>query len=117
MRKPVGVTCKHDRDPMNNWRCRICGDEPDRSERLRPIGAETCNALITEAPLTPAELDGLRLHFAGLVATLEVSGPRFSNARRDAVDMHNRVVRRLRGIRDEAIRRATMAEDDALLEI
>jgi hypothetical protein len=117
MRKPVVVTCKHDRDPSNNWRCRICGDEPDRAERLRPIGAETCNALITEAPLTNSELDGLRVHFAGLVAALEISGPRFSNARRDAVDMHNRVVRRLRGIRDEVRRRATLEEDESLMEI
>lgn len=102
---------------MNNWRCRLCGDEPDRTERLRPIGAETCNAIITEAPLTNAELDGLRAHFASLVASLEISGPRFSNARRDAVDLHNRVVRRLRGIRDEARRRATLAEDEDMMEI
>lgn len=83
----------------------------------RPVGAETSNALITEAPLTNGELDMLRLHFAELAELCVVSGPRFSNARRDAVDMHNRAVRRMRGIRDEVRRRATMEDEDALLDI
>lgn len=84
---------------------------------VRPVGADTCNALITEAPLSNAELDLLRLHFATLEQMLVNSGPRFSNARRDCVDMHNRAVRRIRGIRDEARRKATIQEDDALMEI
>jgi hypothetical protein len=83
----------------------------------RPISAETANALVTEAPLTNAELDLLRTHFAALFKILEVSGPRFSNARRDAANMHDRAVRRLRGIRDEAKRRAAMQDEDELLEI
>jgi hypothetical protein len=85
--------------------------------RVRPVGAETANALLTEAPLTTTELDALRTHYAALADMCEVSGPRFSNPRRDAVDMHNRAVRRMKGIRDEARRRATMAEEDDLLEI
>jgi hypothetical protein len=84
---------------------------------VRPVGADTCNALITEAPLTNEELDLLRVHFAGLERMMVISGPRFSNARRDAVDMHNRAVKRMRGIRDEVRRRATMQEDDELMEI
>lgn len=83
----------------------------------RPVGAETANALITEAPLSVPELTVLREHFAALAALCSESGPRFANARRDAVDMHNRAVRRLRGIRDEARRRATLAEEDDLMEI
>lgn len=83
----------------------------------RPIGADTCNALVTEAPLTNAELDLLRLHFADLEQMLVRSGPKFSNARQDAVNMHNRAVRRMRGIRDEIARRAALAEDDSLMEI
>lgn len=83
----------------------------------RPVGAETCNALITEAPLTRPELSNLMAHFASLAGMMEISGPRFSNPRRDAVDMHNRAVRRLRGIRDEARRRAALAEEESLMEI
>lgn len=83
----------------------------------RPIGAELCNALITEAPLTTDELQRLRFHFAALEQMAVISGPRFSNARRDAIDMHNRAVRRLRGIRDEVRRRAALAEEESLLEI
>lgn len=83
----------------------------------RPISAETANALVTEAPLTTDELMLYREHYAALVVLLACSGPRFSSARRDAADMHNRAVRRLRGIRDEARRRATMQDEDQLLEI
>lgn len=83
----------------------------------RPIGAELCNCLVTEAPLTRAECDHLRKHFAALEHMLVTSGPRFSNARRDAVEMHNRAVRRLRGILDEVRRRAALAEEDELMEI
>ena len=83
----------------------------------RPVGAELANALVTEAPLSQAELHALREHFRDLESRCVISGPRFSNARRDAIDMHNRAVRRLRGIRDEIKRRAAMAEDDDLLEI
>lgn len=83
----------------------------------RVIGAETCNALVTNAPLTTEELTGLRAHFLALAGSLTVSGPRFTNARRDAVDMHNRAVRRMRGLKEEAVRRAALAEDMELLEI
>ena len=84
---------------------------------VRPVGANTCNALVTEAPLTNAELDLLRLHFAGLEQMLVNSGPRFSNARQAAVEFHNRAVRRLLGIRAEIKRREAMQEDENLLEI
>lgn len=91
-------------------------DMPDQTTG-RPVGADTCNALITDAPLTTVELHTLRLHFAALEAMCVISGPRFGSARRDAVDMHNRAVRRLKGIKDEERRRAALAEDPELLEI
>lgn len=87
------------------------------STALRPIGADTCNALVTEAPLTNEELDLLRAHFAGLEQMLVRSGPKFSNARQDAVNMHNRAVKRMRGIRDEVRRRAALQEEEGLIEI
>ena len=86
-------------------------------DTARPIGAETCNALITEAPLSTAELHALKDHFAALHTACVISGPRFTNATRDSTDMHNRAVRRLRGIRDEAKRRAALQEDDDLMDI
>ena len=84
---------------------------------IRPIGAELCNTLITEAPALNKELDALRLHFRDLEAVLRVSGPRFAGARRDAIDMHNRAVRRMKGIRDEIRRRETLQVDEDLMEI
>lgn len=100
-------------------RAKAASEQPiaPRGPVVRPVGADTCNALITEAPLSNEELDLLRLHFAGLEQMLLKSGPRFSNPRQTAVDFHNRAVRRLRGIRDEAKRRAALAEDEELLEI
>ena len=83
----------------------------------RPIGAELCNTLITEAPATMAELHALRQHFYGLAGLLQLSGPRFAGARRDAVDFHNRAVRRIRGITEERKRRATLDEEPQLHEI
>lgn len=83
----------------------------------RPIGAETCNALITSAPLTNEELNNLRVHFAALEAMLVMSGPRFSNARRDAIDMHNRAVRIIKGMREAERQRAALQEEPELLEI
>ena len=83
----------------------------------RPVGAETANALITEAPLTTEELTALRDHYRVLYDLLKDSGPRFTQSLRDAVDMHNRAIRRLRGIRDEAKRRETEKADEDLIEI
>ena len=83
----------------------------------RPVGAETANALVTKAPLTTAELTLLMAHFRALYDALQISGPRFTQAGRGAVDMHNRSVRRLKGIRDEAKRREQERKDDDLVEI
>lgn len=83
----------------------------------RPVSAETANALVTEAPLTTPELVLLRDHFKALFDLLVMSGPRFTSGRRDAADMHNRAIRRMRGIRDEAKRREQQRADDDLMEI
>ena len=82
----------------------------------RPIGADICNALITDAPLTTAELNLLREHFSTLERLCVISGPRFGPPRQIAVDFHNRAVRRLKGIKEEARRRA-MDDEEGLLEI
>lgn len=94
-------------------------DEPvvRRAPLPRPIGAEICNAIVTNAPLTGDELTTLLAHFRALADTCAISGPRFSNARRDAIDMHNRIIRRIRGEREEAARRAALDVEDPLLEI
>ncbi len=73
--------------------------------RDRPMGVEVCNALVTGAPLRDGELLAMIGHFRALHELLVVSGPRFSAAGRDAVDLHNRSVRRLRETREEAARR------------
>lgn len=83
----------------------------------RPVGADTCNALITEAPLTQDELHALRVHFAALERLCVISGPRFGPARQVAVEFHNRCVRRIKGLKEEAKRRAAMEEEPELLEI
>lgn len=83
----------------------------------RPIGAELCNVLITESPVTIPELHVLRQHFSEVEKLLVLSGPRFAGPRRDAIDMHNRAVRRIKGIIDENRRRQALADEPELLEI
>jgi hypothetical protein len=83
----------------------------------RPIGAELCNTLITEAPATIPELHTLRMHFAEVERLLVLSGPRFAGPRRDAIDMHNRAVRRIKGIIDERKRRQALEDEPQLMEI
>ena len=94
-------------------------DATAAADRFKPreVSAETTNALVTEAALNHAELLLLRDHFKTLFDLLVVAGPRFTSARRDAADMHNRAIRRLKGIRDEAKRRETQQADADLIEI
>lgn len=76
------------------------------------------NALLTGAPISEAEMRCIIEHAKALHALLIVSGPRFSNAARDAIDLHNRAIRRLRGMREEAWKqRAALDDDERLLEI
>lgn len=76
------------------------------------------NALVTGAPMTEPELHCVIDHMRQLRALAVVSGPRLVNAVQAAVDLHNRAVRRLRGMREEAhTKRGWMEEDERLLEI
>lgn len=81
---------------------------PEMSVRL-------ANALVTAAPMSLAEMHCCREHFRAMIGLLDRSGPMFSPMRRQAVDMHNRAVRRLNGIREEERRRAE--DEDRILEI
>ncbi len=74
------------------------------------------NALITGAPLTTEELACMRTHFVELVRLLAMSGPRFVNARNDAVRLHNSVIARIKGER-EALRRRALEDEPELMEI
>lgn len=60
------------------------------------MGTDIANAIVTSAPLTAQQLEVALEHYEGLNAMLQVSGPRFVNAKRDAVDMHNRALTLLR---------------------
>ena len=75
------------------------------------------NALITNAPMSKIEIHAVRLHFLSLSALLDVSGPTFASMRRQAIDMHNRAVRRLNDVVDWEKRQATFEDDGKLLEI
>jgi len=60
------------------------------------MSVQIANALVTGAPLGEDALRLAMAHYSELERVLSVSGPRFSNARADAVNLHNMAVRRLR---------------------
>ena len=60
------------------------------------MGTDIANAIVTRAPLTLAQLHCALDHYAELEAMLRRSGPRFTNCRRDAADMHNKTLELLR---------------------
>jgi hypothetical protein len=82
-----------------------------------PMNTRLANALVVGAPMTRVQLDTVRLHFEKLAQMMLISGPAFSPMRRAAVDMHNKTVRRINAINEEARRRARDEEDERLLEI
>lgn len=53
------------------------------------MSTQIANAIWTDAPLTREQLLGAMDHYAALEALLRVSGPSFSNHRRDAARFHN----------------------------
>ena len=57
---------------------------------------QTANALITGAPISEEQLRAAMPHYAALVRLLSISGPSFSVSMRQAVEMHNKAVRRLK---------------------
>lgn len=80
---------------------------------------QTANALTTGAPISEDQLRLAAVHYQALAEMALKSGPRFSNAARDAVNLQNVCVRRLRETLDEkrtrAIRHAEMT--DGLVEM
>ena len=97
--------------------------EPDPPSPARPLPeipimtVRIANSILTHAPLTELQLECARLYYRNLAELLIQGGPRFHHARRDAIDMHNRVVRWIKGAREEEIRRKTIVEEETLLEI
>lgn len=81
------------------------------------MSVHLANALVTAAPMSEAELRCVISHCIALEAMLRVSGPRFAIMRGQVVTMHNDAVRRLRGERAAARRRAIEDDDEPLLEI
>jgi hypothetical protein len=98
---------------------------PDETEKIIPalpddpirpdMSVQLANALVTSAPMTLAELHCCKDHYLSLLKLLDRSGPIFSSMRRQVVDMHNKAVRRLNGIKEEVRRRAE--DEDRILEI
>ena len=75
------------------------------------MNVQTANALVTGAPVTEDMLRLAMAHFAGMEKLLSISGPRFSNARAEAVNMHNIAVRRIKEtMQDKALRERRHAE-------
>ena len=80
---------------------------------------QTANALTTGAPVSEEQLRLAAAHYQTLAELALKSGPRFSNAARDAVNLQNVCVRRLRETRDEARQRAIRHAEltDGLVEM
>ena len=70
----------------------VAGKTPAASS----MNVQTANALVTGAPLEEAQLRIAMAHFVALEKLLSLSGPRFSNARSEAANMHNVAVRRIK---------------------
>lgn len=79
------------------------------------------NSILTNAPMTAAQMECAREYYRDLAGRLIQGGPRFHHARKDAIDMHNRVVSRIRGERErmafELRRQAEESEGNVLLDI
>jgi hypothetical protein len=82
-----------------------------------PMSVRLANCLVTQAPMTVGQLHTVRTHFWNLVKALDVSGPMFAPMRRQAIDMHNRAVRRINGVKEDERRRMEELKDERLLEI
>jgi len=83
------------------------------------MNVQIANALITGAPLDDDTLIAAQEHYRVLADMLFDSGPKFGLARRDAVEFHNKCVRRRRESSEEAARRAAQlaAHEADLVEI
>lgn len=77
------------------------------------MNVQTANALVTGAYIDEAQLDEARTHFKALVDLTSISGPRFANAHRDAVNVYNLCIRRMRESREDALVRQRQAQERA----
>lgn len=82
-----------------------------------PMTVKIANALVTGSPLSVAEMEAARDHFARVASLLLISGPAFSASRVVAIERHNACVRRLRENREAERARAQAAADADLVEI
>lgn len=89
------------------------------SDAVPVMQIQTANALITGAPIAVDQLHAAKAHFETLATLLSRSGPRFANPQRDAANMHNKAVARIRESIVEARLRETRAVEAAsgLVEI
>ena len=71
------------------------------------------SALAAEAPMTPEELERVRLHFENLARLMLVSGTIFASARHEAMRLHNRALARINGAPANPVRQRERAEEEA----
>jgi hypothetical protein len=84
----------------------------------REIIKRLVTALENDAPMTRAELDIVRAHFAELARLMLVSGTSFAAMRHIAMKLHNRAVARIAGaVPNPARQREREREEERLLPI
>lgn len=87
------------------------------TEKSVGMGTAIANALITDIPLSLEQLDAAYRHYAKLAELMTHSGPRFVDARAEAVAMGNRALERLRRQREEIAAAARAKKRDDGLEM
>ena len=103
---PAGVAAPYDQNI-----------ETESAEALQETVAEPvsmttaiANALLTHGPLDKVQVEVALQHYELVESLLRISGPRFSNHRRDAAEYHNMALARFREI--EAAELATPLKQD-----
>lgn len=84
------------------------------AERTVEMGTAIANALITDIPLSIPQLEAAYRHYKKLIELMEYSGPRFVDARAEAVRMGNVALERLRIQRKEEEEKLRRVDDDGL---
>lgn len=69
-------------------------DDTTQAAEIAPptMSVTIANALQTRAPLTREQIECAIAHYRGVEALLRVSGPWFTNCRRDAAKWHNMAI-------------------------
>jgi hypothetical protein len=78
------------------WRRRLGGDAVAAGMLIL-----TANMLLTGGPIEEDQLRAAVAHFRGLAEMCVRSGPRFGGSHREAINLHNLAVRRLRESSEE----------------